>query len=404
MEYGDARRGIGKGPLGGPILTKYPRASLIERSLRALGGRLGPIVEASMTLVVAVAIATSAGCTRIEPTATSGDGPSTNGGPDAGGASSGASELLGNVSVDGSSTVFPFSEAAAGDFKKAFPNVAVTVAVSGTGGGFKRFVIGETDISNASRPITAEEFSQCRKNRVAFLELPFAYDGLTLVAHPSNDWVDQLTLDQLKQIFLEGGASRWSEVKPGWPDTPIKIFSPGTDSGTYDYFREVVVGKSGAALRSDISVSEDDNVLVTGVAGEPGAIGFFGASYYFENSDRVRAIPIVNPERGQPVAPSAETIRSGAYAPFGRPLFIYVNAKSIRRPEMRKFVEFQIENAGRFAARVGYVALPDAIYASALDHAANRLTGTHYIAADGTKRSGAIESVYVESNRVDIEP
>ncbi len=336
------------------------------------------------------------GCQTQAPSpASSGAGSGTGG--DAGG----VSELAGNITIDGSSTVFPFSEAAADQFKQTFPKINVTVAVSGTGGGFKRFSLGETDISNASRPIKGEEFEQCKAHQVSFLELPVAYDGLTIVVNPANDFVDQLTVAQLRQIFLEGGVSKWSDVKAGWPDKPIKIFAPGTDSGTFDYFKEVLVGKGAEAIRSDISVSEDDNVLVTGVSGETAAIGFFGAAYYFENKTRVKAVPIVNPETNEAVAPTAETIKGGTYAPFGRPLFIYVNVQSIRRPEMKKFVEFQLEHAPALATKVGYVPLPETVYAAAKDHVANRLAGTHYLQADGTKRDGPVEQIFQESNLLD---
>lgn len=307
-------------------------------------------------------------------------------------------DLTGTVSVDGSSTVFPFTEVAAHEFEARFPKVKVTIAFSGTGGGFKRFVQGETDFSNASRPIKWEEFQQTRQHGVQFVELPVAFDGLTIVVHPSNTWVDQLTVDQLRLIYLEGGAKRWSELKEGWPDAPLKIFSPGTDSGTYDYFKEVVIGSTGGSMRSDLSASEDDNVLVTGVAGEPNAIGYFGASYYFENKDRLRAVPIVNPKTGVAVAPTEQAIRSGEYAPFSRPLFVYVNARSLRRPEVRKFAEFQLQHAAEFAQRVQYVPLPDAIYREAMDRLRQRATGTHFWTADGMARHGSLEEIYRKDN------
>lgn len=308
-------------------------------------------------------------------------------------------ELSGDVEIDGSSTVYPISEAAANEFRKSYPNVNVTVAVSGTGGGFKRFSVGETDISDASRPIKQAEFDKCKAANVDFIELPVAYDGLTIVVNTDNDWVKQLTVENLQKIFLEEGAAKnWSDVDPSWPAEAIKIYAPGADSGTFDYFKEVVADE--ASLRSDMSVSEDDNVLVTGVANEKYAIGFFGAAYYFENKDKLQAVPIVNPDTGEPVLPSDETIESGTYAPFSRPLFIYVKAESIKRPEIKKFVGFYLENAGDLAKAAGYVSLPEAVYATATEHFEKRLAGTHYLTSEGEKRSGALPALYKEENLV----
>lgn len=344
-------------------------------------------------LAVCLALVVTASCTnKSDRTASQSQGPSGSGATTGG--ADGASDLTGSVSVDGSSTVFPITEVAAHEFESRFPNVKVTIAYSGTGGGFKRFVQGETDISNASRPIKWEEFQQCRAHGISFIELPVAYDGLTIVVHPSNTWVDKLTVEQLRLIYLEGGAKRWSDVQEGWPDAPLKVFSPGTDSGTYDYFKEVVVGEAGGVIRADLSASEDDNVLVTGVAGEPNSIGYFGAAYYFENQSRLRAVPIVNPTTGQAVAPTAETIKSGEYAPFSRPLLVYVNLKSLRRPEVRKFVEFQLEHAAEFAQRVGYVPVPDGIVQQALQNVRNRRSGTHFWTSEGKARRGPLAEVY----------
>ena len=311
-----------------------------------------------------------------------------------------ADELTGDVEIDGSSTVYPISEAAADEFRKEYANVNVTVAVSGTGGGFKRFSKGETDISNASRPIKLAEFEQCQSENVEFIELPVAYDGLTIVVNTKNDWVDQMTVAQLQKIFLEKGAAKnWSDVDPSWPVEPIKIYAPGADSGTFDYFKEVVADDDGA-MRSDMSVSEDDNVLVTGVANEKNAIGFFGAAYYFENKDKLKAVSVVNPKTDEAVLPSDTTIEDGSYAPFSRPLFIYVNADSIKRPEIKKFVGFYLENAGELSKSAGYVALPRAVYAGAQKHFEDRMAGTHYLTTDGEKRSGALPDVYKADNLV----
>lgn len=312
----------------------------------------------------------------------------------------GASELTGQVKIDGSSTVYPISEAAANEFKKEYPNVSVTVGTSGTGGGFKVFAKGEADISDASRPIKKAEFDQCKENGVEFVELPVAYDGLTIVVNPANDWVKQLSVEQLKKIFGEKGAAKnWSDVNPDWPAEAIKIYAPGTDSGTFDYFKEVVADED-SSLRSDMSVSEDDNVLVTGVKGEKNAIGFFGAAYYFENTASLKAVPIVNPDSGEAVLPSPGTIESGVYAPFSRPLFIYVNVASLKRPEMKKFTSFYLDNAAQFAVQVGYVGLPASIYELAGIHLQDRMTGTHFLDAAGEKRSGALPDLFTTESLV----
>lgn len=306
-------------------------------------------------------------------------------------------ELQGKVEIDGSSTVYPISEAAASAFEKQFPNVSVTVGVSGTGGGFERFTKGETDISDASRPIKASEFAAANQAGVGFIELPVAYDGLTIVVHKDNDWVDQLTVDELKTIFTEAGsAANWSDVRSGFPDQPIQIFAPGTDSGTFDYFKEVVAGKKGS-MRSDMSVSEDDNVLVTGVAGSPSAIGFFGAAYYEENKEKLKAVPIVNSD-GVAVTPTPVTIENGTYNPFSRPLFIYVNAKSMSRPEVKRFVMNYLENASVTASQAGYTPLPEEVIANATKNARSRTTGTHYLTTDGEKRSGPVTEVFQAEN------
>lgn len=312
----------------------------------------------------------------------------------------GIAGLQGEVVIDGSSTVYPISEATASEFSKDYPAVKVTVAVSGTGGGFKRFTQGETDISDASRPIKHKEFDQCREANISFIELPVAYDGLTIVVNPKNDFVEELTVDELKKIFVaEGAAQKWSDVNPAWPDKQIKIYAPGTDSGTFDYFKEVV--SKTTSMRSDMSVNEDDNVLVTGVAGETNAIGFFGAAYFFENRDKLKAVKIVNPDLGKAIAPTRETIENGTYAPFGRPLFIYVNTASTKRPEIKKFVNFFLDNAGRLADSVGYVALPTELYDTARQHFEERLNGTHFLTESGEKRSGSLVSNYTPANLIE---
>ncbi len=303
--------------------------------------------------------------------------------------------LRGEVKVDGSSTVYPITEAVAEEFRKqGADNVRVTVGISGTGGGFKRFAKGETDISDASRPIKKKEFDAATQAGVEFYEVPVAYDGLTIVVNKNNYWADQLTVDDLKKIFLDGSTvDSWNDIRPEWPDRPIAIFAPGTDSGTFDYFKEVVAGKTGS-IRSDMSVSEDDNVLVRGVSGAEGGVGFFGCAYYFENQDKVRCVPIVNPENNQVVTPTAKTIESGEYAPFSRPLFIYVNKESLKRREVKAFVNFYLENAGRLAQEVGYVQLPKAIYDRAANNIKRRKTGTQFLNEQGEKVHGPLPAVY----------
>lgn len=309
-------------------------------------------------------------------------------------------EIKGEIKVDGSSTVYPVSEAVIAEFGERYPNINVPLGQSGTGSGFKRFIKGETEVSDASRPIKFEEFQLLKKNGIPFVELPIAYDGLTIVVHQENDWVDKLTVEELKKIFtVEGGAKNWSDVREGWPASPISVFAPGTASGTFDYFKEVVA-EDGGQLRNDMSTSEDDNVLVTGVSGTREAIGFFGVAYFEENQDKLKAVPIVNPELGEAVLPTAETIESGDYAPFSRPLFIYVAAETLGRPDVKLFIKYYLENVPRLAGKTGYVALPKAIYEAAEKVVQQRLVGTHYWTADGEKRTGPVTEVYQESNRL----
>ncbi len=304
------------------------------------------------------------------------------------------SSLRGSIKIDGSSTVYPITEAVAEEFAEVCPRVRVTVGISGTGGGFKRFSVGETDISDASRPIKSKEYDKAVENGVDFIEIPVAYDGLSIVVNKSNHWVDQLTVDDLKKIFLDGSPVKtWKDVRSSWPAVPIAIYSPGTDSGTFDYFKEVVAGKTGS-IRSDMSVSEDDNVLVRGVAGDEGGIGFFGCAYYFENKDKLKVVPIVNPELEKAITPTAVTIENGTYAPFSRPLFIYVSKKSAERPEVEAFVRFYFEQGPELAEEVGYVRLPKEIYARALNNFVQGKTGTHYLTEAGEKIHGPLTKVY----------
>jgi phosphate transport system substrate-binding protein len=300
--------------------------------------------------------------------------------------------IRGAVRSDGSSTVYPLTEAVAEEFRTAAPNVRVTVGLSGTGGGFKRFAAGEIDVANASRSIKKSEADAAKKNGIEFIELPIAFDGLSIVVNPKNTWVKSLTVDQLKKIFsATDSAKTWKDVDPSWPANTIKIYSPGTDSGTFDYFREVVVGKDGK-IRGDITASEDDNTLVSGVTGDENAIGFFGCAYYFENKSKLRSVPI---DGGKgPISPTHETIENGTYAPFSRPLFIYVNKTSAAKPEVRAFVDFYIQNAGKLADDVGYVTLPKSVYDLAAKNFAAGRTGTQFITETGDHVPGKVTDIY----------
>ncbi len=280
----------------------------------------------------------------------------------------GSPTLKGTVKVDGSSTVFPITEAVAEEFGKVKEHrrVRVTVGVSGTGGGFKKFLAGETDINDASRPIKQKEIDKAIKNGVKYIELPVAYDGLSVVVNKSNTWVDFLTVAELHKIWKPGSTVKtWKDIRSSWPNQKIRLYGPGTDSGTFDYFTEVINGKSQVS-RSDFTKSEDDNVLVTGVAGDKGSLGYFGFAYYVENKDKLKVVPIKQGDK-KPVAPTMTTINNGSYAPLSRPIFIYVNLKSAKKPEVREFVRFYLKQAKELVAEVGYVPLPDQEYQKYLD-------------------------------------
>src|SRR5687767_5791440 len=282
------------------------------------------------------------------------------------------------VKIDGSSTVFPVTEAVAEDFQKAKKQkMKVTVGISGTGGGFKKFCRGETDVSNASRPILKAEMADCQKAGIEYFELPVAFDALTVVVNPKNTFLKQLTVAEMKKMWepaAQGKVTRWNQVNPQWPDQPMKLFGPGADSGTFDYFTEAVVGKSKSS-RGEFTASEDDNVLVQGVSRDVNSLGYFGYAYYIENKDKLRAVPIVN-EKGQPVAPSLDAVLKGTYTPLARPIFIYVNAKSLAKPEVKEFVEYYMKNGGTLAKEVKYVPLPDSAYRIALEHVQKGKKGT----------------------------
>ena len=300
--------------------------------------------------------------------------------------------LKGEIRVDGSSTVYPITEAVAEDFSKAAKGVRTTVGVSGTGGGFKRFCKGETDISDASRPITKTEAETCKSANIEFVELPVAYDGLCIAISKQNTWATKLTVDQIRKIYSASGTAKtWKDLDSAWPDRAIKAYSPGTDSGTFDYFKEVTVGRDGK-VRSDMSVSEDDNVLVNGVAGDRDAIGYFGFAYFTENKDKLVAVA-VDDGKGA-VLPTDATILDGSYEPFSRPVFIYVNRKSADRPEIGAFVDFYLQQAAALSKEVGYTPLPESIYGTARTNWKARRTGTQFLDAKGDKVSGSLANVY----------
>lgn len=301
-----------------------------------------------------------------------------------------AGDLTGQVQIDGSSTVYPIMEAVAEEFGKAQPGVKVTVGVSGTGGGFKRFVVGETDISNASRPVKDEELAKATEGGVEMIELPIAFDGLSVMVNPKNTWCETLTVEELKKIWApESAVKSWKDVRPDFPDKPLTLYGPGTDSGTFDYFTDEIVGEEGKS-RSDFTASEDDNMLVQGIAGDEGALGYFGYAYYVENQDRLKLLA-VDPGDG-PVTPSEQTIADGSYKPLSRPLFIYVSKKATERPEVEALVRFTLDNVAALAAEVGYVALPDAVYAAAKVRYEGKVVGSAITGRDAKGKT--LEQIY----------
>ena len=282
------------------------------------------------------------------------------------------------VKIDGSSTVYPITEAVAEEFQKAKRGaVRVTVGISGTGGGFKKFCRGEIDVADASRPILKKEMQACKEAGIEYIELPVAFDALTVVVNPKNGFIQQLTIAEMKKMWepaAQGKVTHWHQVNPGWPNQAMTLFGPGADSGTFDYFTEAVVGKSKSS-RGDFTASEDDNVLVQGVSRNANALGYFGFAYYVENRDKLKAVPIVN-EKGQAVLPSMEAVEKGIYSPLSRPIFIYVSARSLEKPHLREFVEYYLTQGAALAREVKYVPLPDSAYQTALQHVRNGKRGT----------------------------
>ncbi len=282
------------------------------------------------------------------------------------------------IKMDGSSTVFPIAEAVAEEFQaKQRGKVNVTVGISGTGGGFKRFCRGETDISDASRPILKDEMEACRKSGIRYMELPVAFDAVTVVVNPKNTWVKTLSVADLKKMWepaAQGRVMTWNQVRPEWPNQPLVLFGPGADSGTFDYFTEAVNGKAKAS-RGDFTASEDDNVLVQGVEKNANALAYFGFAYYAAHKSGMRAVPIVN-RHGKAVTPSIEAVIDGSYEPLSRPLFIYVSDKAAKRAEVQAFVQFFLQQGAALTKEVGYVPLPASAYEVAFKHFQNRKVGT----------------------------
>ena len=277
----------------------------------------------------------------------------------------GNQELAGTIEIDGSSTVFPITQAVAEEFYKEHSDVRVNVGVSGTGGGFKRFQVGETDINDASRPIKSSEAETCAANGIEYIEFTIAIDGLAVMVNPQNTWVDYLTVEELNLIWKpDSTVDSWNDVRPEWPDQPIRLYGPDTDSGTFDYFTDVINGDEGVS-RSDYTASADDNVLVQGIAGDQNSLGYFGYAYYAENTDKLKIVPI---DGGNgPVVPSDETVKTGQYAPLSRPIFIYVNKASLERDVVKSFVTFYMENAEQLVTEVGYTPQPSSVYEQNFD-------------------------------------
>jgi phosphate transport system substrate-binding protein len=326
--------------------------------------RFGQVAAIATLLVGMAACGTS---TTTTTSTTSGSTSGTTESPAGGAAPAGDPSLKGQIDGDGSSTVFPISEAMAEEFQKANPNVKVVVGTSGTGGGFKKFCSGETAFSNASRPIKDKEAAACKEKGIEYIEIPVAFDAITVVANKQNNWAKCLKTDELKTMWQSAAqkkVTKWNQVRSDFPDKDLALFGPGTDSGTFDYFTDAINGKEGDS-RGDFTASEDDNVLVQGVTGSDGALGYFGLAYYEENKDKLTAVE-VDGGKGC-VAPSTETVLNGTYQPLSRPLFVYFSKKEAERPEVKAFVEFYLNAANKgFITESGYVALQDELYQAGL--------------------------------------
>ena len=295
-----------------------------------------------------------------------GPSPSTDDATDGEQGASGGSDLSGDIAIDGSSTVFPIPEAMAEEFQKANPGVRVTVGVSGTGGGFKKFCAGETDISDASRPIKKSEIEACEKGGIEYVELPIAYDAISVVVNPENDFAKCLTVEELNKMWApDAKVDNWNQIRADFPDQKLTLYGPGTDSGTFDYFTDAINGEEGAS-RGDFTASEDDNVIVQGVSNDTGALGYFGLAYYEENQGKLKAVEIDDGDASNGegcVGPSVETVDDSSYQPLARPIFIYVKKEAIARPEVKEFVDFYLATDNKsLVSEVGYIPMNEAIY------------------------------------------
>lgn len=306
------------------------------------------------------------------------------------------------VKIDGSSTVYPITEAVAEDFQIAKKGaVRVTVGISGTGGGFKKFCRGEIDIANASRPIQKKEMEDCKKSGIQYIEMPVAYDALTVAINPKNTWATTMTIAELKKMWepsAQGRVTKWSQINPSWPDETFKLYGAGADSGTFDYFTEAVVGKAKSS-RGDFTASEDDNVLVQGVASDKNGLGFFGFAYYIENQKKVSAVAINNGKGG--VIPSSETVEDATYQPLARPIFIYVSTKAADKPEVKEFVTYYMKNAVKLVQEVQYFPLPPSAYTTIMTHFSQKRVGTIF---GGTSAVGlSIDELLKREARLEFE-
>ena len=354
-----------------------------------------PFLFLAVLLTAGMLALAAAGCGGDEPASApiSTSPASTGSFPTSTTAQAKVADLSGDINVDGSSTVFPITEAMAEEFGYSTGgNVRITVGVSGTGGGFKKFCTGETHISDASRPIKQSEVDLCAENGVQFIELPVAIDGLSVIVNPANDFVECMTVEELHTVWApeaEGVVTKWSQVRAGWPDEEIRLYAPGVDSGTFDYFTETVNGESQAS-RGDFLPSEDDNVLVTGISGDKGALGYFGYAYYVENADRLKLLDIDGGEGC--ITPTDETINNGRYSPLSRPLFIYVTAEALNQPHVKAFVEYYLDEASRqLISETGYIPFPDSIYELVLNKFLNGNTGPAFGGDD--RKHGTVEEV-----------
>lgn len=308
-----------------------------------------------------------------------------------------ATPAASTIAIDGSSTVYPISEAIAEAFRAREPGVRITIGVSGTGGGMKKFCAGEIAIAGASRPIKSAEIEACATKGITFVELPVAYDGIAVVSNPAATWFDHVTVEELKQLWrpeAQQVITKWSQVRPGWPDEPVHLFGPGVDSGTYDYFTAAIVGVEHSS-RGDFTSSEDDNVLVQGVASDKSALGFFGLAYYEENASKLRIVPVEDGKVDNgagPILPSVDTVRNGTYQPLSRPLFVYVSTHALVRPEVAQFLDFYLGEGHGMVSEVGYVPLSDVGYGLVRERLKARKTGSVF-ASGGSQVGLSVETL-----------